>query len=97
VDPTRSSSDRCPAAGLACCFPGGREQRLAEVSVPVLGQSIEYNEHGQTYWIPYYLQQMQQFEQQHGYRLLDVLDVHAYIAPSGLSGSVGNAAMERCA
>jgi uncharacterized protein (TIGR03437 family) len=55
---------------------------------------IEYNEHGQTYWIPYYLQQMQQFEQQHGYRLLDVLDVHAYIAPSGLSGSVGNAAME---
>jgi len=44
---------------------------------------IEYNEHGQTYWIPYYLQQMQQFEQQHGYRLLDVLDVHAYIAPRG--------------
>jgi uncharacterized protein (TIGR03437 family) len=55
---------------------------------------VEYNEHGQTYWIPYYLQQMQQFEQQNGYRLLDVLDVHAYITPSGLSGSVGDAAME---
>ena len=55
---------------------------------------VEYNQYGQTYWVPYYLQQMQQFEQQNGYRLLDALDVHAYIAPSRLSGSRGDAAME---
>ena len=55
---------------------------------------VEYHAHGDTYWIPYYLQQMRQFERQNGYRLLDVVDVHAYITPSGLNGSVGNAAME---
>jgi uncharacterized protein (TIGR03437 family) len=37
---------------------------------------------------------MAQFEKTHGFRLLDYLDVHAYIAPSGLSGSVGDASME---
>ena len=37
---------------------------------------------------------MKQFEQQNGYRLLDMVDVHGYITPSGLSGSVGDAAME---
>ena len=50
--------------------------------------------HGGIPWVPYYLQQMSQFEQTNGYRLLDYLDVHAYIAPSGLSGSQGDAAME---
>ncbi|GCE29697.1 hypothetical protein KDA_51810 [Dictyobacter alpinus] len=29
-------------------------------------------------WIPYYLQQMKNYEQQHGTRLLDYLDVHYY-------------------
>ena len=55
---------------------------------------IEYNQYGKTYWVPYYLQQMKKFEQQNRYRLLDVLDVHAYIAPWGMSGDVGDAAME---
>jgi len=50
--------------------------------------------HGGIAWIPYYLQQMRQFEQANGYRLLDYLDVHAYLAPSGLSSSQGNSAME---
>ena len=50
--------------------------------------------HGGIAWIPYYLQQMKQFEQANGYRLLDYLDVHAYIAPSGLSGSAGDSTME---
>ena len=55
---------------------------------------LDYQAHGNVYWIPYYLQQMKRFEQQNGYRLLDMVDVHAYITPSGLSGSVGDAAME---
>ena len=50
--------------------------------------------HGGIAWIPYYLQQMSQYQQTNGQRLVDYLDVHAYIAPSGLSGSVGDAAME---
>ncbi|GCE11163.1 Ig-like domain-containing protein [Tengunoibacter tsumagoiensis] len=33
-------------------------------------------------WIPYYLQQMQAYQQSHGTRLLDYLDVHAYGAQS---------------
>src|ERR1022692_3989012 len=54
----------------------------------------DQNAHGGVPWVPYYLQQMSQFEQTNGYRLLDYLDVHAYIAPSGLSGSQGDSAME---
>ena len=46
--------------------------------------------HGGIPWIPYYLQQMSQQPT----RLLDYLDVHAYITPSGLSGSQGDTAME---
>ena len=46
--------------------------------------------HGGVAWIPYYLKQMSQQPT----RLLDYLDVHAYIAPSGLSGSQGDTAME---
>jgi hypothetical protein len=50
--------------------------------------------HGGVPWVPYYLQQMSQFEQANNYRLLDYLDVHAYIAPDTLSSTVGDAAME---
>lgn len=51
--------------------------------------------HGGVAWVAYYLQQMKAAEAQNGgKRLLDALDVHAYITPSSLSGSVGNAAME---
>jgi len=37
---------------------------------------------------------MRAAETKNGFRLLDVLDVHAYITPSGLTSSAGNAAME---
>jgi uncharacterized protein (TIGR03437 family) len=55
---------------------------------------LDYQAHGSVYWIPYYLQQMKKFEQQNGYRLLDMVDVHGYLTPNGLSGSVGDAATE---
>jgi len=55
---------------------------------------IDQKAHGGIPWVPYYLQQMKQFEQANGYRLLDYLDVHAYIAPGGLSGSQGDSTME---
>jgi uncharacterized protein (TIGR03437 family) len=41
--------------------------------------------HGNVPWVDYYLQQMQQYEQQNGVRLLDYLDVHAYLTPSVMS------------
>jgi hypothetical protein len=55
---------------------------------------LDYKAHGSVYRIPYYLQKMKTFEQQNGHRLLDIVDVHGYVAPWGLSGSAGNAAME---
>ena len=56
---------------------------------------VDQKAHGGVEWVPYYLQRMQAAGAKAGIRLLDVLDVHAYIAPSSLSGSAGNAAMEK--
>lgn len=50
--------------------------------------------HGGVPWVEYYLQQMQQFEQQHGYRLLDAVDIHGYITPDSLNDTPGDAATE---
>jgi uncharacterized protein (TIGR03437 family) len=55
---------------------------------------VDQKAHGGVQWVPYYLQQMQVASAKAGVRLLDALDVHAYITPSSLSGSAGNAAME---
>jgi uncharacterized protein (TIGR03437 family) len=58
---------------------------------------IDQNAHGGVPWLQYYLKQMQKFEQTNGYRLLDYLDVHAYITPEALTvntGSAGDATME---
>jgi len=46
---------------------------------------VDRNAHGGVPLIEWYLQQMQQYEQQHGQRLLDYLDIHAYIAPNTCS------------
>jgi uncharacterized protein (TIGR03437 family) len=50
--------------------------------------------HGGVPWVQYYLQQMSQFEQQQGYRLLDAVDIHAYIAPDSLNDTPGDTATE---
>src|SRR5581483_5680772 len=51
---------------------------------------IDREAHGNIPLIEWYLQQMRAYEQQHGTRLLDYVDVHAYIAPNGISfGSAG--------
>ncbi|HEY3742913.1 MAG TPA: glycoside hydrolase family 44 protein, partial [Bryobacteraceae bacterium] len=41
--------------------------------------------HGNVPWLDYYLQQMQQYEQQNGVRLLDYLDLHGYLTPNGIA------------
>ncbi len=40
--------------------------------------------HGNIPFVEWYLQQMRQYEQQNGLRLLDYVDVHGYIAPNGI-------------
>ncbi len=55
---------------------------------------VDQKAHGNVPWLPYFLQQMRAAEAKNGFRLLDVLDVHGYITPSGLSSSAGNADME---
>ena len=46
--------------------------------------------------MPWYLREFRKAEQQTGTRLLDILDLHAYLAPDGISFSRrGNAATER--
>ena len=52
------------------------------------------NNGGGVPWVEYYLQQMKQFEQQHGYRLLDVVDIHGYITPDTLTDTPGDTATE---
>ena len=45
---------------------------------------VDQNAHGGIGLTEWYLQQMQAYEQQHGQRLLDYVDVHAYIAPNNI-------------
>jgi uncharacterized protein (TIGR03437 family) len=54
---------------------------------------VDRNAHGGVAFLPWYLQQMQNYEKQHGVRLLDYLDEHSYLAPSSVAfSSAGNAA-----
>jgi len=55
----------------------------------------DYTSHGNTAFVPWYLQQAQTYEQQHGVRLVDYLDLHYYPQANGvaLSGA-GNAATQ---
>ncbi len=46
---------------------------------------VDQNAHGGVPWIPYYLQHMKAAGATAGHRLLDVLDVHAYIMPGCFS------------
>ena len=56
---------------------------------------VDRNAHGGVPLLSWYLQQMKAYEQQHGIRLLDYLDHHAYLAPGNLAfSSAGNAATQ---
>jgi uncharacterized protein (TIGR03437 family) len=56
---------------------------------------VDRNAHGGVAFLAWYLQQMRNYEQQHGVRLLDYLDQHAYLAPGSLAFSpAGDAATQ---
>jgi PKD repeat protein len=52
-------------------------------------KNSDYNAHSQTYFVPWYLQQMKAYEDQYGVRILDYLDLHNYPAASNVSLSPG--------
>ena len=49
---------------------------------------VDRNAHSGMALMPWYLQQFQNYEKQNGTRLLDYLDMHAYIEPSAVDSSV---------
>ncbi len=57
------------------------------------GQSSQdYSAHSNTYFVPWYLSQMRAYEQAHGTRLLDFLDLHYYPQANGVSLSTAGSA-----
>ena len=55
----------------------------------------DYLAHGSVQYVPWYLQQMKSYEQQHGVRILDYLDLHYYPSANGVALSpAGNSATQ---
>ncbi len=45
---------------------------------------IDFKQHGNVHFAPWYLQEMQRYEQEHGVRILDYLDLHIYPQVKGV-------------
>ena len=59
------------------------------------GIGTDYQTHGNQPFVPWYLGQMRAYEQQHGLRILDYLDLHYYPQASGVAlSSAGNASTQ---
>lgn len=59
------------------------------------GPGSDYAGHGNIPFVPWYLQQMQAYENQHGVRILDYLDLHYYPQAAGVAlSSAGSAATQ---
>ena len=55
----------------------------------------DYASHGNSYFTPWYLQQMAAYEQAHGVRILDYLDLHVYPQVDGVfSDNLGSASVQ---
>ena len=55
----------------------------------------DYQSHGNTAFVAWYLQQMKAYEQQHGLRIVDYLDLHYYPAATGVSlSTAGNSSTQ---
>lgn len=55
---------------------------------------VDRNAHGGVPFLSWYLQQMQSYQQQHGVRLLDILDVHAYYEPGAVDSGTETPAID---
>jgi len=59
------------------------------------GVGSDYQTHGNTYFVPWYLQQMKVYQDTHSVRILDFLDVHYYPQAGGVAlSSAGNTATQ---
>jgi hypothetical protein len=60
------------------------------------GVGSDYTAHNNTYFVPWYLQQMKAYQDAHGVRILDYLDMHYYPQAEGvaLSTSAGSSATQ---
>jgi hypothetical protein len=59
------------------------------------GPGADYASHSNTYFVPWYLQQMKTYEQLNGVRIVDYLDLHYYPQAAGVSlAGAGNAATQ---
>ncbi|HXZ04532.1 MAG TPA: glycoside hydrolase family 44 protein, partial [Ktedonobacteraceae bacterium] len=58
-------------------------------------QGSDFQEHGNTWFVAWYLQQMHAYEQQHGQRILDYLDLHYYPQANGVSLSTAGGSATR--
>ena len=91
VDPTALITGPVPAGWSGMLFSRvDMDSGWSKAPYQYWDNPTDQNAHGGLPWIPYYLTQMSQQPT----RLLDYLDVHAYISPSGLSGSQGDSTME---
>ena len=95
ADPTALVTGPVPA-GWAGYFYSRTDMNSGWNSAPYQywDNPTDQKAHGGVPWVQYYLQQMSQFEQKQGYRLLDAVDIHAYIAPDSLNDTPGNTATE---
>jgi hypothetical protein len=61
------------------------------------GSGSDYQSHGNTYFVPWYLQQMKAYQDAHSVRILDYLDVHYYPQAEGVAlsaaGSIATQAL----
>ncbi len=48
---------------------------------------VDRKAHGGVAFVPWYLRQFADYEERTGVRRLDILDLHAYIAPAGIEFS----------
>jgi len=56
------------------------------------GVGSDYTSHGNTYFVPWYLQQMKAYQDAHSLRILDYLDLHYYPQAAGVAlSSAGSA------
>ncbi|HEY3442745.1 MAG TPA: glycoside hydrolase family 44 protein [Paludibaculum sp.] len=55
---------------------------------------VDRRAHGDVPFVEWYLGEMKKYEDEHGVRLLDYVDVHAYITPSSVQGGAGDEAAQ---
>ncbi len=95
VDPTALISGPTPA-GWMTYFYSAQDLVSGWAKQPwqYWDNPTDQKAHGGVPFLEWYLGERKRFEQQNGYRLLDILDLHGYVTPDGIAfGAVGNTSL----